>query len=230
MDGYPSDAEEGESLYHVTEDAAYVYTGSSWVEQTVTNHSQLAGVSEGDHRTESQVQQAVDGSSITVQNAEQLGGQAPSAFETPDTTATTGEGGGIVNEETVLADGEFSVPQESTETYSGTEYPSKPGVVVDEVRLRIYADLQTPSEGSFDANAEVFANGSSQGSVSISNGSGEASASTIYFSADESFDDLRVEWSFTGTNTRQYDPNPVRYNVKFTRHNRVSLMDHSHPL
>jgi hypothetical protein len=49
MDGFPEGAEEGESLYHITEDAAYVYTGSTWVEQTVTNHSQLAGVSAGDH-------------------------------------------------------------------------------------------------------------------------------------------------------------------------------------
>lgn len=49
MDGYPGDAEEGESLYHVTEDAAYVYTGSSWVKQTVTNHGQLAGVTANAH-------------------------------------------------------------------------------------------------------------------------------------------------------------------------------------
>jgi hypothetical protein len=55
MDGYPDDAEEGESLYHITEDAAYVYTGSSWVEQTVTNHGQLAGISEGDHRSDQRV-------------------------------------------------------------------------------------------------------------------------------------------------------------------------------
>lgn len=48
-DGYPADAKEGESLYHISEDAAYVYTGASWVEQTVTSHSQLSGVGESDH-------------------------------------------------------------------------------------------------------------------------------------------------------------------------------------
>ena len=55
MAGYPSDAEEGESLYHLTENAAFVYSGSAWVEQTVTDHSQLSGVNEGDHRNDSRV-------------------------------------------------------------------------------------------------------------------------------------------------------------------------------
>ncbi|TKX70953.1 hypothetical protein [Halorubrum sp. GN11GM_10-3_MGM] len=52
---YPPDAEEGEDLYHLTEDAAFVYSGSAWIEQTVTDHSQLSGVNEGDHRSDSQV-------------------------------------------------------------------------------------------------------------------------------------------------------------------------------
>ncbi|EMA57163.1 hypothetical protein [Halorubrum lipolyticum] len=52
---FPDDAEEGESLYHLTEDAAFVYTGTEWTEQTVTEHGQLSGVSEGDHRTDQQV-------------------------------------------------------------------------------------------------------------------------------------------------------------------------------
>ena len=106
MDGYPSDAEEGESLYHVTEDAAYVYTGSSWVEQTVTNHGQLAGISEGDHRsdqrvadlapvqsryTDNEARTAVDGSSVSVGNADQLANQSPSYYETPNSTNSGGE-------------------------------------------------------------------------------------------------------------------------------------------
>ncbi|WP_206750396.1 hypothetical protein, partial [Halorubrum sp. SS7] len=72
MDGYPSDAEEGESLYHVTEDAAYVYTGSSWVEQTVTNHGQLAGVSAADHHsryTDTEAQSAVHDRPTSTQQA-----------------------------------------------------------------------------------------------------------------------------------------------------------------
>ena len=52
---YPDDAQEGESLYHLTEDAAFVYTGIEWTEQTVTDHSQLSGVNEGDHRSDSRV-------------------------------------------------------------------------------------------------------------------------------------------------------------------------------
>lgn len=52
---YPSDAEEGESLYHLTENAAFVYSGTEWIEQTVTDHSQLSGVNEGDHRSDSRV-------------------------------------------------------------------------------------------------------------------------------------------------------------------------------
>jgi microcystin-dependent protein len=52
---FPSDAEEGEDLYHLTKDAAFVYDGAEWIEQTVTDHSQLSGVNAGDHRSDSQV-------------------------------------------------------------------------------------------------------------------------------------------------------------------------------
>ena len=52
---YPSDAEEGEELYHLTENAAFVYDGAGWIEQTVTDHSQLSGVNEGDHRSDQRV-------------------------------------------------------------------------------------------------------------------------------------------------------------------------------
>ena len=52
---FPSDADEGESLYHLTENAAFVYSGTDWIEQTVTDHSQLSGVNEGDHRSDSRV-------------------------------------------------------------------------------------------------------------------------------------------------------------------------------
>ncbi|TKX86352.1 hypothetical protein EXE43_08855 [Halorubrum sp. SS5] len=79
MDGFPSGAEEGESLYHITEDAAYVYTGSSWVEQTVTNHGQLAGVSEGDHRSDTRVSEI-----------------AQNAVSVPNNTGSVGSSGGYV--------------------------------------------------------------------------------------------------------------------------------------
>lgn len=52
---FVSDAEEGEELYHLTNNAAYVYTGVQWIEQTVTDHSQLSGVNEGDHRSDQRV-------------------------------------------------------------------------------------------------------------------------------------------------------------------------------
>lgn len=50
-DGYPTDAQEGDSLYHITEDAAYVYTGTEWVEQTVTSHSQLSDITADAHHS-----------------------------------------------------------------------------------------------------------------------------------------------------------------------------------
>ena len=85
---YPSDAEEGESLYHLTENAAFVYSGSEWIEQTVTDHSQLSGVNEGDHRSDqrvsdlapvqtryadSEARTAVDGSNVSVGYADDAG-------------------------------------------------------------------------------------------------------------------------------------------------------------
>jgi len=70
MDGYPDDAEEGESLYHITEDAAYVYTGSTWVEQTVTNHGQLAGISAADHHDRYSDSEASDAAPVQSVNNE----------------------------------------------------------------------------------------------------------------------------------------------------------------
>ena len=102
---YPSGADEGESLYHLTENAAFVYSGTEWIEQTVTDHSQLSGVNEGDHRSDqrvsdlapvqtryadSEARTAVDGSNVSVgyaDDAGELGGSPPSAYETPAETA-----------------------------------------------------------------------------------------------------------------------------------------------
>ena len=109
---YPSDADEGESLYHLTENAAYVYSGSEWIEQTVTDHSQLSGVNEGDHRSDqrvsdlapvqtryadSEARTAVDGSNVSVgyaDDAGSLGGQSPSNYETPSSTEQAYAAGG----------------------------------------------------------------------------------------------------------------------------------------
>lgn len=47
--GEPTDAVEGEEWYDTDADAAFVYTGTAWVEQTVTDHGQLSGVSPANH-------------------------------------------------------------------------------------------------------------------------------------------------------------------------------------
>lgn len=47
----PSGAEEGESWYDTGANAAYVYDGASWIEQTVAAHSDLSGVSSSNHHS-----------------------------------------------------------------------------------------------------------------------------------------------------------------------------------
>jgi len=49
QDAQPSGAAEGESWYDTGANAAYVYDGASWIEQTVAAHSDLSGVSSSDH-------------------------------------------------------------------------------------------------------------------------------------------------------------------------------------
>lgn len=51
QNGTPSGAEEGEEWYDTGGNAAYVYDGANWIEQTVTDHGQLSGVSASDHHT-----------------------------------------------------------------------------------------------------------------------------------------------------------------------------------
>lgn len=46
---YPSGATEGDELYHTGDDAAYVYDGSTWIDQTVASHDELGGISATDH-------------------------------------------------------------------------------------------------------------------------------------------------------------------------------------
>ncbi|MBV0901826.1 hypothetical protein [Haloarcula salina] len=45
----PGDPVEGQEWYDTDDDGAYVYDGSTWVEQTVVDHSQLSGVGANDH-------------------------------------------------------------------------------------------------------------------------------------------------------------------------------------
>jgi hypothetical protein len=51
QDSTPQDPEEGEEWYDTGADAAYVNTGTEWVEQTVTEHSKLSGVGADDHHS-----------------------------------------------------------------------------------------------------------------------------------------------------------------------------------
>ncbi|GAA0648788.1 hypothetical protein [Salarchaeum japonicum] len=47
----PAEPEEGESWYDTDANAAFVYTGTEWVEQTVVSHDQLSNVSANDHHS-----------------------------------------------------------------------------------------------------------------------------------------------------------------------------------
>jgi len=51
QDAEPTDATEGEEWYDTGANAAYVYDGANWIEQTVVDHTQLSGVSSGQHHT-----------------------------------------------------------------------------------------------------------------------------------------------------------------------------------
>lgn len=47
--GEPTDAVEGEEWYDTDADSAYVFTGTAWVEQTVTDHGEVGNVQPGQH-------------------------------------------------------------------------------------------------------------------------------------------------------------------------------------
>jgi len=51
QDAQPGDPSEGEEWYDTGSNAAYVYDGSAWVEQTVVDHGQLSGVGSNDHHS-----------------------------------------------------------------------------------------------------------------------------------------------------------------------------------
>jgi hypothetical protein len=52
QDAEPGDAVEGEEWYDTGDNAAFVYDGAGWIEETVTDHGQLSGVSPDDHHTQ----------------------------------------------------------------------------------------------------------------------------------------------------------------------------------
>ena len=51
QDAEPGDPSEGEEWYDTGADAAFVYDGSAWIEQTVVDHGQLSGIGSGDHHS-----------------------------------------------------------------------------------------------------------------------------------------------------------------------------------
>ncbi|GAB7012039.1 hypothetical protein [Halolamina salina] len=51
QDPQPQDPQEGEEWYDTGSDSAFVYDGSAWVEQTITDHSKLSGISSSDHHS-----------------------------------------------------------------------------------------------------------------------------------------------------------------------------------
>jgi len=51
QDAEPADAETGETWFDTGANSGHVYDGATWLEQTVTNHSQLSGVGAGTHHT-----------------------------------------------------------------------------------------------------------------------------------------------------------------------------------
>jgi len=66
QDPSPQDPKEGEEWYDTGSDSAFVYDGSAWIEQTITTHDKLSGVTEGQHRSDQRVSdlapiQSVDG-------------------------------------------------------------------------------------------------------------------------------------------------------------------------
>lgn len=50
------------------------------------NHDDLTNVDEDDHRTDTSIQNAVDGAAVSVENADNLGGDPPSAYAVPSQT------------------------------------------------------------------------------------------------------------------------------------------------
>ncbi len=51
QDPEPAEPEEGEEWYDTGDNGAFVYDGSEWIEQTITTHDKLAGVTPDQHHS-----------------------------------------------------------------------------------------------------------------------------------------------------------------------------------
>jgi len=63
QDAQPADPSEGEEWYDTGANAAFVYDGSAWIEQTVVDHGQLSGIGSGDHHSRYTDSEAADAAS-----------------------------------------------------------------------------------------------------------------------------------------------------------------------
>jgi len=63
QDAQPADPSEGEEWYDIGANAAFVYDGSAWIEQTVVDHGQLSGIGSGDHHSRYTDSEAADAAS-----------------------------------------------------------------------------------------------------------------------------------------------------------------------
>lgn len=74
QDPSPQDPSEGEEWYDTGSDSAFVYTGSAWVEQTITDHSKLSGIGSSDHHsryTDAEARDAVSGAGFNRRTSTQ---------------------------------------------------------------------------------------------------------------------------------------------------------------
>jgi len=51
----PTSPAEGEEWYDVDGDAAFVFDGETWLEQTISDHGKLSSVEPGDHRSDTNI-------------------------------------------------------------------------------------------------------------------------------------------------------------------------------
>jgi len=74
----PENPEEGETWYDLNANEAKVYDGGVWHLLTVTEHSEIGGISAGQHRSDSNIRSTVDGQvdadTVDGQHASDLGG------------------------------------------------------------------------------------------------------------------------------------------------------------
>jgi len=74
----PANPEEGETWYDLEANEAKVYDGASWHLLTVTEHTEIGGVSAGQHRSDANIRSTVDGAvdadTVDGQHASDFGG------------------------------------------------------------------------------------------------------------------------------------------------------------